>query len=365
MKLHWYFARKFLWYFFGLTFAFFVIFVLVDLIEQAGRFESSNTSFHNIVGLTLLKSPEGLYIIMPLIMVLSALVLFLAISRSSELVIVRAAGRSALVTLVSPFLLSLLIGVLLITVFNPIVAATTKRFDALVAEYSSSDRDVFSISDKGLWLRQGNETGQTVIQARGANWDGSVLYDVTFISFVKNGSPIRRIEAKSARLESGYWKLTNAKSWPLLSGVNPERSATDFATLRVPSSLTRESLSDSLGRPSLVPLWDLPAHIADLENAGFSARRFSVWFQMELARPVFLASMVLIGAGFSMRHQRGGQTGLMVLMAIVFAFGLYFIRNFAQILGENGQIPVLLAAWAPPFVGILASLGLILHLEDG
>jgi len=46
-------------------------------------------------------------------------------------------------------------------------------------------------------------------------------------------------------------------------------------------------------------------------------------------------------------------------------FGLYFIRSFAQILGENGQIPVLLAAWAPPVASILLALGLLLHSEDG
>jgi lipopolysaccharide export system permease protein len=46
-------------------------------------------------------------------------------------------------------------------------------------------------------------------------------------------------------------------------------------------------------------------------------------------------------------------------------FGIYFVRNFAQILGENGQIPVSLAAWAPPVAAILMALGLLLHLEDG
>jgi lipopolysaccharide export system permease protein len=44
---------------------------------------------------------------------------------------------------------------------------------------------------------------------------------------------------------------------------------------------------------------------------------------------------------------------------------LYFIRSFAQILGENGQIPIMLAAWAPPVASILLALGLLLHAEDG
>ncbi len=365
MKLHFYFGRKFLFYFFGLTLGFIVLLVLIDLIEEAQRFEAGAVSFAEVLGLTLLKTPSSMYTIMPLIAVLSALALFLALARSSELVVTRSAGRSALTALWAPFLLTLAIGVGLITVLNPIVAATSERYQILSDNYRKGETATFSISSEGLWLRQGSSSGQTVIHAGGANHDGTILYDVSFIAFAQGGGPIRRIEAKTARLESGYWRLFSAKAWPMVAGLNPEVNASEFATLRVPSTLTRENLSDSLGEPSGVPIWEMPGHVQALENAGFSARRHRVWFQMELARPLFLASMVLIGAGFTMRHTRFGHTGLMVLIAVLLAFGLYFIRNFAQILGENGQIPILWAAWTPPIAGTLLALGIILNMEDG
>ena len=86
---------------------------------------------------------------------------------------------------------------------------------------------------------------------------------------------------------------------------------------------------------------------------------------MERMIASLVMALVLIGAGFTMRHTRFGHTGVMVLMALIFGFGIYFIRNFAQILGENGQIPVMVAAWTPPVAAILMSLGILLHLEDG
>ena len=109
----------------------------------------------------------------------------------------------------------------------------------------------------------------------------------------------------------------------------------------------------------------MPAFIQELEQAGFSARRHQVWMQAELARPVFLTAMVLVAAAFTMRHTRFGGTGTAVLAAVLMGFGLFFIRSFAQILGENGQIPVVLAAWAPPGAAVLLTLGLLLHAEDG
>ncbi|NND42757.1 MAG: LptF/LptG family permease, partial [Silicimonas sp.] len=98
---------------------------------------------------------------------------------------------------------------------------------------------------------------------------------------------------------------------------------------------------------------------------GFSARIHRTFLHMELALPILLVAMVLVGAGFTMRHTRFGRTGMMVMFALMLGFSLYFIRNFAAILGENGQIPVLMAAWGPPVAAVLLPLGLLLHLEDG
>jgi lipopolysaccharide export system permease protein len=80
---------------------------------------------------------------------------------------------------------------------------------------------------------------------------------------------------------------------------------------------------------------------------------------------VFFAALVLMSAAFTIRHARGANMGLMVLFAVIIGFGLHYVRNFAQILGESGQIPVALAAWAPPVASLFLALGLLLHLEDG
>lgn len=365
MRLHLYFARKFTMAFLAILAIFIAFLSLLELVEEIRRYDSDVVGFREAIVLTALSTPKTLYEFLPLVMILTTLALFLGLARSSELVVTRAAGRSAMRALVAPFVVALLIGGIALAVFNPIVAATSKRYDMLSAGYKSGVSAVFSISREGLWLRQGSDQGQTVIRATSANPNGSELYDVSFLTFSPAGNPVRRIEAASARLDDGFWELRDAKAWPLAAGINAEASAQRHQSLSVPSTLTRERIAASVGTPPAIPIWELPAFIAQLENAGFSARRHVVWFQTELARPLFLAAMVLIGAAFTMRHTRFGRTGLMVLLAVLLAFTLYFVRNFAQIMGENGQIPVLLAAWAPPAAAILASLGLILHMEDG
>ncbi|PVA08127.1 LPS export ABC transporter permease LptG [Thalassorhabdomicrobium marinisediminis] len=364
MILHRYFARRFAWTFAATLLGFFTLMLLIDLVEQVRRF-GSDATFGTLLQLSLLNLPAGLYRILPLIMVLSTIAMFLGLARSSEMVVTRAAGRSALKALVAPLFVTVLIGALAVAVFNPIVAATSKAFELQEASLRSGGPSILSISDNGLWLRQGNDLSQTVIRAARTNLDGTRLEDVTFLTFTPDGGPTRRIEAATATLSDGAWDLTEAKAWPLDRSRVAEAWATTHPTLRIPSTLTADEIRDSFGDPSAIPIWDLPAFIDRLEVAGFSATRHAVWLQMELALPAFLMAMVLVGSAFTMRHQRGGKTGVMVLTAILICFALFFLRNFAQILGENGQIPPVLAAWGPPVAAIGAALGLLLHLEDG
>ncbi|PRY80462.1 lipopolysaccharide export system permease protein [Yoonia maritima] len=364
MILHRYFARRFLMTFLGVLAVFFMIMVFLDIVEQLRRYASADAGFMAILALTLLNIPQGVYRILPLIMILASIALFLGLARSSEMVVTRAAGRSALRALNAPLFVALLIGLFAVGIVNPIVASTSKEYEARSGALRG-DSSVLSIGSSGLWLRQGGELGQTVIRAQSANLDGTALTDVTFISFGPDGSPTRRINAKSAALQTGSWQLSDAKLWRFDHGSTPEVTALIQPNMSIPSTLTPDQIRDSFGTPSSIPIWELPAFIERLRKAGFSAQRHVVWFHSEIAQPLFLVAMVMIGAAFTLRHQRGGRTGLMVMFAILLAFVIYFIRNFAQVLGENGQLPAVLAAWAPPLAAIGLSWGILLHNEDG
>jgi lipopolysaccharide export system permease protein len=188
---------------------------------------------------------------------------------------------------------------------------------------------------------------------------------VTFLTYAPDIGPVQRIEAESATLVDGAWLLDTAKAWPLTQGAVAEAEAQRFETLFLPSTLTLDRIRESLGTVAGLSVWDMPRFIAQLEQAGFSAQRHRVWFQAELARPIFFIGLVLIGSAFTMRHTRLGGTGQAVLLALLLGFGFFFARSFAIILGENGQLAVLLSAWAVPLATLLFALGLLLHAEDG
>ncbi|TAG15087.1 MAG: LPS export ABC transporter permease LptG, partial [Rhodobacterales bacterium] len=323
MTLSLYIARRFLGTVGRVFLIFFAILMLVDMIEQLRRFADASVGLAEAARLSLLSVPETLYRILPLILIMGAIANFLGLARSSELVVVRAAGRSGLRFLLTPLLVAVALGLLTVALFNPLVAATSKAYDTARSALGAGGGSVLSVADTGLWLRQGSEDGQTVIQAARSNLDGTELFGVTFLGFDANGLPATRIEADTAKLIDGAWALSGTKTWDLTQ-PNPEVAA-EAATAEVtlPSDLTAERIRDSFGTPSAIAFWDLLGYIGDLERAGFSARAYRLWFQMELAQPLLMAAMVLVAAGFTMRHVRAGGTGRMVIYAMIAGFGIF------------------------------------------
>lgn len=367
MTLDRYYARRFFQWFALISGVMMTLVTLIDLNEQIRRFESVDLSFAQLLNLTLLNTPTAFNEFLPLIMILTTIVLFVGLARSSELVVTRAAGRSGIRALVPPLVVASVIGVIALSTLNPIAAATANRYKELSDEYRNGGGAIFSLSGEGLWLRQGTPAGQSVIHAAGylGQGDSVALQGVSILEYTGGGGPKTRVVADYATLDGNAWVLTNAKVWPLTVGFVPENASKTHETLRLPTTLTSDRIRETIGATEGISIYDLPQTIRDLATAGFSTKRYEVLLQVELARPIFLVSMVLVGAAFTMRHARFGGTGLAVLTAVLLGFGLYFIRNFAQILGENGQVPVSLAAWAPPIASIMLTLGLLLHAEDG
>ena len=364
MLLHIYFASKFLRNF-VITLCIFIIFIfLIDLIEQLRKF-AETINFTEVFFLTLLNLPASIYQLLPLIIVISSAWIFLSLARNSELIVFRAAGKSSISMLITPAILSFLIGIFTIGFLNPIVASSSKRYADVKAKLVDGLETTISIGNEGLWLRQADKNGFTVIRAQRANADATELYDVTLVKLSEEKLPIQRIEAKMLTLMDAKWVASNSVIWPIEFGTNSQSEAEEFKIVEIPTSLKREQIIDQFGDPSTISVWSLLEFIEQLESAGFSANRYSVWLQSELAKPIFFLAMMLIAAAFCMRQNRVRGTSLNVLMAVLVGFLLFYSKNFVLILGTNGQLPVFYAAWGPSFAALFISLGLFLNREEG
>ena len=367
-----YIARRFLGIAAGGFAAVFCLVVVIDLVELLRDNSAGRADFAELVGLALLRAPAITVTTAPFTVLLSAMACFGLMARTSELVVTRAAGVSAWRLLAPAGLVALALGAFAVMAWHPLAAAFAERSETLEDRYFGDGESRLTFVGGGLWLRQGGEEGQTVIHATGASGTGERLWAVSVFRFDAEDRLVRRVEARSAVLEPGAWRLHGARRWQLgsvdvrsagQSGVvtRPERAE----TLRIPTDLTPERIQESFAPPRTISFWALPEFIAVLEDAGFSAVRHRLHWHGLVALPVAFVSMVLIGAAFSMRHGRLGGGGAMALGCALSGFAYFFLSDLATALGASGAVPVAIAAWAPPAAAVLFALGLLLHLEDG
>ncbi len=366
MTLASYVAMRYLLAFFRVLIIATVLVFIFQFVENIRKFLDDAGGLMQLVHLTLLQLPSSISRMFPLVMLISSLMLFIGMARSSELVVSRAAGVSALKMVFVPISIALVFGVFATTVFNPIVATATRQYDLLEDEITNSKGSVLSISEDGLWLRQVVGTRQSVIQARRSSPEGAALFDVEFHVFDQTGTLSERIVAASAELQDGKWALRDVTRWT----VNADNVDIVGPTIKrdediVDTDLTVEQILDSFAPPQTIPFWELSAFIERMEASGFSATRHRQYFQSAIAAPALFAAMVLLGAGFTMRHARFGKIGMMVLITVLAGFALYSFNNVAASLGAAGTVPVAVAAWAPSIAAVLFVLALLLHLEDG
>lgn len=337
--------------------------LLLDMVEQLRRLSDIDAGFGAALRLSILNTPEAFYEIAPLVMMLAALWLGLSWSRSSEFVVIRAAGRSVPRLLVVPGLVLLLAAAGFVALMNPLVASSVREYQSSLTSLRGGSGAVVALAGDEIWLRQADRLGQTVIHAPRAEETGTVLFDASFFVFHSERGLSMRLQADRADLRPGSWHLSGVKRWRM-SDLNPEAQAASLSSLAIATDLTPEKIRDSFAQARTIPLFQLPGFIATLERAGFSALEHRMRLHMELALPVLLTGMMLLALALSIHHARAGGVGIRAMITILSGFTLFFLRNFAQVLGETGQIPVVLAAWGLPVATMLLAMGVMLNQEE-
>ncbi len=326
-----------------------------------------NINFLEGVRSTLLRTPSILIDAMPLVVMLAGLATFLNLARTSELVVIRSAGRSVLKILFAPTILTIVIGILCTTLGNPIVASSLKYSEEFLQNLGLKPRNFMSVTGNEIWLRETSDNKQTVIKASQTNFQERTLFDLTIFEFDGEDVLTRRISADEGHLLAKHWELTNVMVWTLKLDGSRENAfkLEKFASFRLKTNISETQILDSFSDPKAINFWKTPNFINKLEASGFSAQRHKIFYLSEISRPLFFVAMLLIGASFALRQARFGQTSILVMLSIASGFILFSIKRIAESLGAAGEIPLFLAAFGPSVSGILLATGLLLHFEDG
>ena len=339
---------------------------LFDFIELLRRSATKpDATFALVLQIAALRLPFIAMQILPFAVLLGGIIAFWRLTRSSELVVARAAGVSAWQFLAGPVACALLIGAIATAGISPLSSVMLARAESLDNIYLRTSGGPLALAGGQLWLRQADHGlmpgGVAILHAYGVSMSGGELTarDVSVFRLSAEDRELSRVEATSALLAKGAWLLAGART------MSPGHLPEDIGTMRLPTDLTVERVQESFASPDTLSVWALPDFITLLERSGFSAIRHRLHFQTLLALPLLAATMTLVAAGFSMRPTRRGGVAQMIGSGVAAGFMLFVVSKVTEEFGQSGTLPAMLAAWAPALAGLMLAVALLLHLEDG
>ncbi len=350
----------------GMLAALSVLFAMFDFVELLRRAATRPEATLSILTqITLLHFPWITLQLLPFAVLLGGIMSFWHLTRTSELVVVRATGLSAWQFLAAPVGAAVLMGAVATFGVSPISSACYNLAERLDNRYIRDSEGPVSLEGGELWLRQGDQqlasNGSAILHGQHVALVGGRLITrgVSLFRLDDQNRLIERIEATRAELGDGIWTVTNAHR------IKPDEMPGPLTNMTLATDLTVPRVQQSFASPDTLSVWALPGFISLMEQAGFSSIRHRLHLQTLLALPLLAGTMALLAAGFSMRPARHGGVARMLGSGVAAGFALFAVSRFAAEFGQSGALPALLAAWAPAAAGLMLAVTMLLHLEDG
>ena len=331
------------------------MFALLQLVEEGDNLSERYRFLDSLVYVAM-TTPLRLLELAPVIAALGTVMAFAALSRNSELVVMRAAGISLRGLLRMTLLPTLGFAVALALASEFVVAPLQHHAETQRTVLRSGNLDL--LAGKGLWSR----TGQQFLNVRelpaGQSPEGISLYE-----FDESGKLLRAIEAERAELMSDRrWRLVNAriKDW----GGNTRRTESAASLDLGPfwSATELPALGQSLAAMSPHALYRYAEH---LRLTGQDDRDVRMAFWDKASLPLSTASLVLLCAvmGVNFGSARNTSFGWRVLAGAMTGVGLYFLSRMLHTAGNLLGLDQIAVVSLPIAVMLALSAGIATRLR--
>ena len=354
-----YIARRFLFFFALAAVGIGICVFLVDVVELLRRSaDSANFSFAFLLKMAVLHFPFLFEQALPFTVLVAAIATYATLTGSNELIALRASGVSAWQFIAPSVVAVLALGLLAVTLLNPLATFANERFEALEAKRLTKSGTPSSLAEEGLWIKEGQDETYTIIHVGRFLPRSQKLAGIMLFFFV-DGEYYARVDAETAEFQEDGWRLKSAWLTPL--GEQPIAQGGYFYG----TELSADKIKENLTRPEQVSFWQYAEFIGILRQAGLDTKAHAMRFGSLLVKPLFLTVMLLLGIIFSLRTARRGHRALFIALGILSAAVFYIFTQFLHRLGVSGGIPIALAAAVPIFIGGTISSVVLAQIEDG
>ena len=199
-----YIINNFLATFGKIFFIFLCLAFVLTIFEEISFFKDIEISFFVPFFLTLLNVPSVLYEIFPFIFLISTQFFFIKLADRHELIAFKNFGLDNTKVLKLISFTTLLMGILVITIFYNVSANMKFLYLEIKNEYTKDNKYLAAITENGLWIKDEINENINIINAE--KIDKNKLINVDILQFDKNFSLLQIIYANEIDITNNNWQ---------------------------------------------------------------------------------------------------------------------------------------------------------------
>jgi LPS export ABC transporter permease LptG len=342
-----YLLRTFFYYFVLLTVGFLVLFEVFTFFELLEDIAQHRTNVVEVALYFVYLACYLFYQLAPLAALVSVLVTLGVMTKNNELVAFKASGLSLYRIAIPLILGGIFLAVGLLALDDTYLPYANQRQDALRNQIKGRPAQTYyQPSRQWIFGEHAKIYNYELFDPDRELFGGLNVFEVDPTTFEVH----RRIYAARARWDAqqGIWILESGWIRDFEHGQLTHYTpflATALNELSEPPSYFNREIRQSYQ----MTWWELKRYISDLQKAGFDVARLSVQLQKKISFPLVAPIIILLAVPFSILvGTRGAVGGLALGVGIAIIY--WAASALTEAMGAVGQLPPILAAWAPDTV---------------
>ena len=334
---------------------FFSLILIVNLFEEINFLKNHDVGGYYSIFLSLLNAPSIIFDILPFIFLISTLLFFIKLINKNELPIFKYTGITNNQILRIIVFFSFIIGIFLIFGFYTFSSKLKSQYLLKKNQFTSDDKYLAVITEYGLWIR--DEINGTINITNADKIKNNLLINVSIVQFDKNFNLLQIIESEKVNIKSKKWHINNPS-------ITKKNTTNNLPSVTFNSNFDIEIINNLFSNLSSMSLMQLSKLKKNYNNLGYSTVGIKVYENKILSVPIYLAIMTLL-SGIIMFNSKYKKNRIFnVILGISLSVVIYYVNYFSGLLGETGQIPVILSVWLPWIILMLISLIGLVRLNE-
>ena len=331
---------------------FFLLVLLLNLLEELNFFKNSNESLYYPVLLNFLNAPSILINIFPFIFLISTQFLFINLIEKNELIILKNFGIDNLRLIGIISFVSFVASLIIIIFFYSFSAKLKHLYLDIKNDFASDNKYLAVITENGIWIKDAKDGITSIINAE--DLKGNILNNVDIVQFNEDFNFIQNISADKINIENKIWK---SNSVLLNNEQESNRRVNDFQLSTNINFQDINSLFSNLTSLSIFELNDLRNKYNDI---NYSSTEVDSALQKIFSFPFYLMLMTILSSTIMMNIKQNRTKIFHLIFGILISVIIYYLSFFFEELGKNEQVPVLVSIWIPLLmIGIVSMINLV------